>query len=170
MSGRNRWDEQGPPPSDAPLPPAAAQLEAAERAAAIAAKLSSQLGVRPPPSEPTNQPPPPPPRKEGAVFDGDFTHDIEINDLRNRYLLTKGSTQQAVRSSSFPFLDLELCRSSLVAQLALSLCSVTWADLLLPFCSSTPRRELPSRLRESGFPISQRQRLLNLPSTCTSPP
>ncbi|CAE6416533.1 unnamed protein product [Rhizoctonia solani] len=27
-------------------------------------------------------------------FDGPFTHDIEINDLRNRYLLTKGSTQQ----------------------------------------------------------------------------
>ena len=29
-------------------------------------------------------------------YDGAFTHDIEINDLRNRYLITKGSTQQQV--------------------------------------------------------------------------
>jgi hypothetical protein len=27
-------------------------------------------------------------------YDGAFTHDIDINDLRNRYLITKGSTQQ----------------------------------------------------------------------------
>jgi hypothetical protein len=29
-------------------------------------------------------------------YDGAFTHDIDINDLRNRYLITKGSTQQQV--------------------------------------------------------------------------
>ncbi|CUA71031.1 putative protein C30D11,14c [Schizosaccharomyces pombe 972h-] [Rhizoctonia solani] len=33
-------------------------------------------------------------------FDGPFTHDIEINDLRNRYLLTKGSTQQQIHSET----------------------------------------------------------------------
>lgn len=37
-------------------------------------------------------------------YDGAFTHDIEINDLRNRYLITKGSTQQQV--SHFPCLGL----------------------------------------------------------------
>ncbi len=30
------------------------------------------------------------------AHDGAFTHDIEINDLRNRYVLTKGSTQAQV--------------------------------------------------------------------------
>ncbi|KAB5590849.1 hypothetical protein CTheo_5718 [Ceratobasidium theobromae] len=33
-------------------------------------------------------------------FDGPYTHDIEINDLRNRYLLTKGSTQQQIHSET----------------------------------------------------------------------
>ena len=28
--------------------------------------------------------------------DGAFTHDIDINDIRNRYLLTRGSTQEQV--------------------------------------------------------------------------
>lgn len=28
--------------------------------------------------------------------DGDFIRDIEVNDLRNRYTLTKGSTQKMV--------------------------------------------------------------------------
>lgn len=30
------------------------------------------------------------------VADGDYIKDIEINDLRNRYTLTKGSTQKMV--------------------------------------------------------------------------
>lgn len=30
------------------------------------------------------------------VTDGDYIKDIEINDLRNRYTLTKGSTQKLV--------------------------------------------------------------------------
>ena len=30
-------------------------------------------------------------------FDAEFTHDIDINDVRNRYMLTKGQTQQQVR-------------------------------------------------------------------------
>lgn len=30
------------------------------------------------------------------VSDGDYIKDIEVNDLRSRYLVTKGSTQQMV--------------------------------------------------------------------------
>lgn len=33
------------------------------------------------------------------VADGDYIKDIEVNDLRNRYLLTKGSTQKMVITS-----------------------------------------------------------------------
>lgn len=33
---------------------------------------------------------------EMYVADGDYIQDIEVNDLRNRYLLTKGSTQKMV--------------------------------------------------------------------------
>lgn len=36
---------------------------------------------------------------EVYVADGDFIKDIEVNDLRNRYLLTKGSTQKMVNNS-----------------------------------------------------------------------
>lgn len=32
------------------------------------------------------------------VAEGDFIQDIEVNDLRNRYLLTKGSTQEMVNA------------------------------------------------------------------------
>jgi hypothetical protein len=57
--------------------------EAAAAAAAIAAKIAAQFA-------------------SGALGSGDkehdaeFTHDIDINDVRNRYLLTKGSTQEQV--------------------------------------------------------------------------
>ena len=36
---------------------------------------------------------------EGEVYiaDGDYIKDIEVNDLRNRYTLTKGSTQKMVK-------------------------------------------------------------------------
>jgi len=36
---------------------------------------------------------------EMYMADGDFIKDIEVNDLRNRYLLTKGSTQKMVNKS-----------------------------------------------------------------------
>jgi hypothetical protein len=32
------------------------------------------------------------------IADGDYIKDIEVNDLRNRYLLTKGSTQKMVNT------------------------------------------------------------------------
>ncbi len=36
---------------------------------------------------------------EMYISDGDYIKDIEVNDLRNRYLLTKGSTQKMVNDS-----------------------------------------------------------------------
>lgn len=36
-------------------------------------------------------------QKEMYVADGDYIQDIEVNDLRNRYLVTKASTQTMVR-------------------------------------------------------------------------
>ena len=37
---------------------------------------------------------------EMYIADGDYIKDIEVNDLRNRYLLTKGATQKMVNQSS----------------------------------------------------------------------
>lgn len=37
-------------------------------------------------------------KNEMYVADGDYIQDIEVNDLRNRYLLTKGSTQDMVNT------------------------------------------------------------------------
>lgn len=38
-------------------------------------------------------------REEAYQQDGDFIKDIEVNDLRNRYTLTKGSTQKMVNTA-----------------------------------------------------------------------
>lgn len=39
---------------------------------------------------------------DGEIYiaDGDYIKDIEVNDLRNRYTLTKGSTQKMVKYPS----------------------------------------------------------------------
>ena len=92
MSSKRKWDQAAPEVDDE-VPSKATKTEetktaseAAATAAAIAAKIAAQFanggtgGGKDP-------------------FDGDFTHDIDINDLRNRYLLTRGSTQQQVRTS-----------------------------------------------------------------------
>ncbi|POY70974.1 hypothetical protein BMF94_6001 [Rhodotorula taiwanensis] len=88
--------------------------KAAEAAAAIAARLASQYrggGGGAPPPPPGSAPPPPPGASTAAGSFGGVGHkgerdrdreaglhveDIEINDLRNRYLLTKGPTQQQI--------------------------------------------------------------------------
>lgn len=36
------------------------------------------------------------------IADGDYIKDIEVNDLRNRYTLTKGSTQKTVNILVIP--------------------------------------------------------------------
>ncbi|KAJ5172438.1 hypothetical protein N7492_005031 [Penicillium capsulatum] len=101
------------PAGDAPSKPAAADPAAA--AAAAAAKINAQLQARKgiqhvdvPPIRSTSSPgmtagspgngdgaP-----KEAYVADGDYIKDIEINDLRNRYTLTKGSTQQLIKDET----------------------------------------------------------------------
>jgi len=92
-----------------------------EFVAAAAARINAQLQARkgiqhvdvPPIQKPDNQSPTPPvsatasapPSSAGAhrkidgemyVSDGDYIKDIEVNDLRNRYTLTKGATQKMV--------------------------------------------------------------------------
>ena len=91
-SSKRKWD-QAAPEVDSEVPSKATKTEetktaseAAATAAAIAAKIAAQFA------------------NGGAgggkdPYDGEFTHDIDINDLRNRYLLTKGSTQQQVRTN-----------------------------------------------------------------------
>ena len=45
------------------------------------------------------------------IADGDYIKDIEVNDLRNRYTLTKGSTQKMVITLVI-FTDTLRCRHS----------------------------------------------------------
>lgn len=79
--------------------------------AAAAAKINAQLQARKgiqhvdvPPirSEPSNAGAAGPPggtiNGEMYIADGDYIKDIEVNDLRNRYTLTKGSTQKMVNT------------------------------------------------------------------------
>jgi hypothetical protein len=103
MSSKRKWDQAAPEePRDEPESPSkvakveegkSASTTAAAAAAAIAAKIAAQysgaatgggnglLGPK-------------------DIHDGEFTQDIDINDVRNRYMLTRGSTQQQVRGRS----------------------------------------------------------------------
>lgn len=93
-TSKRKWDQEGP--NDAVDSPSKVQkvddgktaTEAAAAAAAIAAKIAAQFANAPTGLPVTKDP-----------HDGDYTDNIDINDVRNRYLLTKGSTQQQVRLS-----------------------------------------------------------------------
>lgn len=84
---KRKWDQPAPgeegPNTKAKTEESKTASEAAAAAAAIAAKIAAQFA-------------------SGALgggdrdYDADFTHDIDINDVRNRYLLTRGSTQDQV--------------------------------------------------------------------------
>ena len=87
---RSKWDQ---PAESRPAAPSAGAQDASAAAAAAAAKIAAQFGksqdgalVRHPDFE------------EGP--DGAFSHDIEINDQRNRYLLTKGQTQDELHQET----------------------------------------------------------------------
>ncbi|KAH6610194.1 hypothetical protein Trco_000214 [Trichoderma cornu-damae] len=82
-----------------------------KRSPAAAAKINAQLQARKAPQHVDV----PPIKNTGAqsaesgdhemkvemyVADGDYIQDIEVNDLRNRYLLTKGSTQEMIRNET----------------------------------------------------------------------
>lgn len=84
MSSKRKWDQAAPDAKDAKEGPEPKKLElsvdaqeAAARAAAIASKIAAQFG------------------ELGA--EEAFSQDVDINDVRNRYMLTKASTQQQVR-------------------------------------------------------------------------
>jgi hypothetical protein len=102
MSSKRKWD-QAAPEVEFEVPSKATKTEetktaseAAATAAAIAAKIAAQFA-------------------DGGTgggkdpYDGEFTHDIDINDLRNRYLLTKGSTQQQVCKTAILNVLRDLC-------------------------------------------------------------
>ena len=85
---KRKWDqpapgEEGTTPKAAKTEESKTASEAAAAAAAIAAKIAAQFA-------------------SGALGGGDkehdaeFVQDIDINDVRNRYLLTRGSTQDQV--------------------------------------------------------------------------
>jgi hypothetical protein len=116
-SGRDR----SPVTKDAPPETKKSPTDAAAAAAAAAARINASLQARKgiqhvdvPPirSADTESPPPrpsstpqtsnkiaPPLDTEMYVADGDYIQDIEVNDLRNRYLLTKGATQKMLAST-----------------------------------------------------------------------
>ncbi|GJJ10534.1 hypothetical protein Clacol_004761 [Clathrus columnatus] len=96
MSSKRKWDQQadskeGDSPAKMPKSEEStgkSATEAAAAAAAIAAKIAAQfasgVGLGP----------------NGEPLDATFVRDIEINDVRNRYMLTKGSTQQQIHDET----------------------------------------------------------------------
>ncbi|KAJ6441983.1 hypothetical protein O9K51_05534 [Purpureocillium lavendulum] len=99
-------------------------VDPAAAAAAAAARINAQLQARkgiqhvdvPPIQKPDQSPTPPTSATASAtsgrtgghrkidgemyVSDGDYIKDIEVNDLRNRYTLTKGATQQMIKDET----------------------------------------------------------------------
>ncbi|KAI0147769.1 hypothetical protein GGR57DRAFT_493672 [Xylariaceae sp. FL1272] len=86
-------------------------VDAAAAAAAAAAKINAQLQARkgiqhvdvpPIQSASTGAAGSNEGKVNGEVYvsDGDYIKDIEVNDLRNRYLLTKGSTQKMIKEET----------------------------------------------------------------------
>ncbi|KAL7923015.1 hypothetical protein ACQKWADRAFT_290976 [Trichoderma austrokoningii] len=107
---RHEGRDRSPLPKDDSSETKKPAVDAAAAAAAAAAKINAQLQARKAPQHVDV----PPIRSSGAqsdkpgeemkpdmyVADGDFIQDIEVNDLRNRYLLTKGSTQEMIRNDT----------------------------------------------------------------------
>ena len=103
MSAKRKWDQQAAPElREAESPAKVSKIEdntgksateAAAAAAAIAAKIAAQF------AGPSTTPGGSSANGDGSSrdpHDAEYTHDIEINDVRNRYMLTKGGTQQQV--------------------------------------------------------------------------
>lgn len=97
MSSKRKWDQPAAPKeNDGEARKESADegksaTEAAIRAAAIASKIAAQFA-----SGQLSDP------HDGHAF----TKDIEINDVRNRYMLTKSSTQSEVRMNPHLFVFL----------------------------------------------------------------
>jgi hypothetical protein len=77
MSSKSKWDQPGPSATDAkPEDSSKATSDAAATAAAIAAKIAAQFA--------------------SGALKPEYTQDIDINDIRNRYMLTRQTTQDDV--------------------------------------------------------------------------
>lgn len=93
-TSKRKWDQPASEEGGAQVPAAKAAktdesktaAEAAAAAAAIAAKIAAQFASG---------------ALGGEGNHEEFTQDIDINDVRNRYLLTKGSTQEQVDNTNF---------------------------------------------------------------------
>ncbi|WWD07618.1 hypothetical protein V865_005719 [Kwoniella europaea PYCC6329] len=88
---KSRWDDPSASSSTPPQANNADASDAAARAAAIAAKIAASLR----PGVQGNEL-----MKQEKKDEGDFVKDIEVNDLRNRYVLTKGSTQKQIEEET----------------------------------------------------------------------
>ncbi|TFK41531.1 hypothetical protein BDQ12DRAFT_733052 [Crucibulum laeve] len=95
MSSKRKWDQPADEASVSKAPKGddgKSASEAAAAAAAIAAKIAAQFASGSLGSD-----------MGGGLkdmHDAEFTHDIDINDVRNRYLLTKGSTQDQIHEET----------------------------------------------------------------------
>ncbi|KAG6334844.1 hypothetical protein ID866_4249 [Astraeus odoratus] len=103
MSSKRKWDqaapESGPGDSDGPVKATKTEegksaSEAAAAAAAIAAKIAAQFNATAGAAPGSIQ------IGQRDPHDAEFTHDIDINDIRNRYLLTKSSTQSEIQEDT----------------------------------------------------------------------
>ncbi len=72
------------------------------------------------------------------IADGDYIRDIEVNDLRNRYTLTKGSTQKTVNTPD-TFTDTPRGLLSLVCILLRNICLGCPPAVFLVYPSSCGR-------------------------------
>ncbi|KAG8757945.1 hypothetical protein FRC14_001128 [Serendipita sp. 396] len=110
---KRKWDQTGdsnedPPSKVSKTEDGKSASEAAAAAAAIAAKIAAQFSASGTAS--TTAPTQTVPKASGAAIvtddkrkdphDSEFTCDIEINDVRNRYMLTKGATQQEIHAET----------------------------------------------------------------------
>ncbi|TFK29608.1 hypothetical protein FA15DRAFT_631426, partial [Coprinopsis marcescibilis] len=97
VKASSKWDQAAPgapgsttaSESSTPSSPSTTKKvdrsEAAAQAAAIAAKIAAQFAAG---------------GGDGGSFDHPFARDVDINDVRNRYMLTKGSTQQQIKEET----------------------------------------------------------------------
>ncbi|KAH8821225.1 hypothetical protein F5884DRAFT_767010 [Xylogone sp. PMI_703] len=105
--------------TDSPGSESSKKLDPAAAAAAAAARINAQLQAKKgiqhvdvPPIRSSDSPAPPARSTSAAsnstntvngemyIADGDYIKDIEVNDLRNRYTLTKGSTQKMIKEET----------------------------------------------------------------------
>ncbi|KIJ65445.1 hypothetical protein HYDPIDRAFT_88101 [Hydnomerulius pinastri MD-312] len=102
MSSKRKWDQAAPEAQvDGDVPAKAIKTdegktasEAAAAAAAIAAKIAAQFSAGGGSAAGSIQ------IGQRDPHDAEFTHDIDINDVRNRYMLTKGATQQEIHEET----------------------------------------------------------------------